>query len=514
MGDSSDWTCSCGRSNLRVCATCLACGKPRPAAGATPSSPLAPAIVPAPPPPPPPIVPAPAPAPVPDVVAPAPPVAPTPVAPAAPPERATKKRPGLGGPKCPSCGYENKPRALICSLCQAALNKPPTTRLGSGEQLLEVEDDDPSAPAPSPTPAAAVSPSARAPRAEAPRPPAATWTPPVRAASTARPDDQAGGLLRGCGCIVALIGGAWFAAHFAIVTSSGKPTQPLPVVAERVTDAIALAARTDVAHVRVGAGEPSWNDAVWRATSNGRSEFFPNDPRIATELGVDEIATRWKELRGTTVSLRGPTVPGSYYWEIDVRTSRHGNRSEIEKPTRIYAVLLGTRDAVWVVSEVMSSERDPRVKEFLTRKERKGKLVPALGAIPNAVVEKHGGLAQNAVALLEDAASFSDVQVWAPLGDGIAWVAVPEADRKPDVPLFLDGVWVPSSKRSAETWGANAPDALKRANGTLLTGALATAEMEGQKKNVVSPISGPALAALLGGLVLFGITFAARQMNR
>ena len=195
---------------------------------------------------------------------------------------------------------------------------------------------------------------------------------------------------------------------------------------------------TSVAELRAIRGRPKHvtaspaipfdpNNRRYRARS--RDELYTQDPR--TPVPVADVATlreRGADLAGAIVTLGSAPAPKTYFFEK--KQNRLTGKKE-STATSLYAPVEGTAASVWIVSERLKNEQDPKANDFLARTSHTGRVVSLFDVFDGTLLAdayaKKGGRAipPNAIALdTEEPIGKDDpVEVWIPIvGADDVWV--------------------------------------------------------------------------------------------
>lgn len=381
---------------------------------------------------------------------------------------------GAGKATCPGCGRPMPAAARSCLYCGTANPSPA-----------------PAAPPPRAAPgaaAAAAPPPAAARRADALGRVIADGMLRERELKEGRRTSRWAALKMGClGFVLLAVGiaGQWLSYRWGHV----------PTVETSSADEIL--ALHEAADVTLSGARVAWDRRLPIVRTEEGDRLMRNDPRSPIEVeNPAELLRRAAELDGCWVRIASvsPARLGGYIWRTEVEVGPSGRRGEQrDVPTRVYAVLPGTSDRVWVLSRRVGSVSDPLADEFLDATTQSGYLEPAKTALPDDVEETYEHGAEDPVThlrsggsgmpLSEDAVALvvygeTDVRAfWAPV-EGTSdrlWVEAP-ADRPP--PEEIRGRYDP------DAWMAGAPAIPRPGEGTTDLGAEAPA---GER---LSPVQG------------------------
>lgn len=315
---------------------------------------------------------------------------------------------------CPSCGYDNKPDALTCNLCQAILRR---------EKPL------PSTPRerpPSATPPPAAPTFSTVPRARPPFPLAAIFF----------------------GLALFFLGGHLSCRQYRRASFPEYPRNMTPTE---------MLAHSGFAYTRFDRNQVLRDQAVFKKSS----QFLAVDPRVGFETAnAKDILSSRTKLMGTYVRFTN-AVPFLQYFTLISKRIHYTNGHAVHEETlghRVFAPVLGANGALWIVSPY--SQTEPKVEPFIAAGTYSGTLMPLKELLDNENFAKlqhayssgPNSVNESAVAIVEGPApTGADVSAWYPLGPAHdLFVEVPDdADLDLD---YAEGVLdepLSSSARSA-----------------------------------------------------------------
>jgi hypothetical protein len=284
-------------------------------------------------------------------------------------------RRGDEGVNCPSCGYDNKPDALTCNLCQAILRREKPIPVTPPPELAE--------------PVATLAPAA--------------WHP--------RPPFPAKALL--FGLAFAVLGTFLSCRQYRRATFPQYP---------RTMSTSEMLAHSGYAYTRFNRDEVLRDQAVFRK----RSDFHAIDPRVGFETSdVRELLKSRDKLMGTYVKLNN-AGPFLRYFTLISKRIHYQNGQVVQEETighRVFAPTLFGDGAVWVVSGY--SQTEPKAEPFLNAGTHAGTLVSLKVLLDNESFSKlqhayssgPNKVNYDSIAIVEGPAEAGkDVSAWYPLG--------------------------------------------------------------------------------------------------
>jgi len=296
---------------------------------------------------------------------------------------------------CPGCGYDNKPDALTCNLCQRVLRR---------ERAVS-------------------------------RPIAPTTSDAAPMASEAVPHEPERGAkpwpILALGVLLLLWGATTFANRWRKYTFPPYPKEVLP--------AGALSA-PGYAYVRWNPALVRKEDVVFRI-GEFPARFKSNDPRVGFDAASpSDLVARSAKLTGSYVSV-GSVLPMLQYFVLTQKRVTYEKDGVLAPATeqtlgrRIYAPVVGTGGRLWVLSKWFPPEVDVKAEPWLVQGAYAGLLLelsrdPEYGRLSAEWNRSTGGtkLPANALILVDQPPRTGEkVARWYPLGpSNELWIEVPD----------------------------------------------------------------------------------------